>query len=70
MLSMIIAPVASDPTQLSQSNIYLLQPRNSLSVKIVSRDRCTDTVPKVDVTVESNTIPFFIDRNQVSGLSQ
>jgi hypothetical protein len=43
---------------------YLLAPPSSYIMKVAHRDRCSDNNPKLDVLMESTTIPFQIDSDQ------
>lgn len=46
------------------SKSYLLEPPNSLAVKIIERSHCTSTTPKIDINIESSLIPFGLDKYQ------
>lgn len=47
---------------------YLLAPPNSFSMKVAHREVCTETNPKLDVLMESTTIPFTIQSDQYQQL--
>lgn len=47
---------------------YLLRPPNKLSVRITHREASSETEPKVDVGIESSTLPFQIDSAQYAQL--
>jgi vacuolar protein sorting-associated protein 13A/C len=51
-----------------QSMNYMLLPPNKLSVRIKHRDASTELDPKVDVVVDSSTLPFCVDSVQYSQL--
>ncbi len=47
---------------------YLLAPPNSFSMKVAHREVCTETQPKLDVLMDSTTIPFQIRSDQYQQL--
>lgn len=47
---------------------YLLAPPNSFTMKVAHREICTETDPKLDVLMESTTIPFQINSDQFQQL--
>jgi hypothetical protein len=44
---------------------YILAPPNNLTLKITHRPNCTESLPKVDVILESSEMPFTVDKDQL-----
>ena len=52
----------------AESMTYLLAPPNQFSMKVTHREVCTESQPKVDVVMQSTTLPFQIHADQYQQL--
>jgi vacuolar protein sorting-associated protein 13A/C len=43
---------------------YVLAPPNNLTLKITHREQCTESIPNVDMVIESSEMPFKVDKDQ------
>ena len=43
---------------------YILAPPNNLTLKITHREHCTESIPNVDMVIESSEMPFKVDKDQ------
>jgi vacuolar protein sorting-associated protein 13A/C len=62
MYKTIYRSVESPDASLMKDFVYLLDPRNKLTVKIIHTGKSTETIPNVDVIVETMPISFKFDR--------
>ena len=57
---------------LSDTLYYILSPPNNLTVKIIENSKPSDAIPKIEVTVESSTVPLQFDKlhyEQILGIT-
>ncbi len=50
--------------KITEMTQYILAPPNNLTLKITHREHCTESIPNVDMVIDSSEMPFKVDKDQ------
>ncbi len=50
--------------KITEMTQYILAPPNNLTLKITHRENCTESIPNVDMVIDSSEMPFKVDKDQ------